>query len=201
MPDSTTETENVNEVTTEDRQDAEVSAEALEAVAQATARAEFEDALRPPQAAPGGATPADPESGDDGQDGADSGTEDDDGGDGDGKPNREAAKLRHRAQTAEAERDALATQLEAMQRAAIDSHVGTMGMKPAALWASGAELGDLLAEDGTPDTAKVAAAAQAAKEALGVQVYTKPRAGLQSGAMARQPRRDKWIEAFGPQPS
>ncbi|BBY36301.1 hypothetical protein MMAN_04350 [Mycobacterium mantenii] len=194
MSDTETTTE-TTEPTVEDRQDAEVSADALEAVAQATLHAEFEDALRPPTA------PADAEAEVD----ADAANEDGDGdgdgsaeGEGDGKPSREAAKLRHRAQTAEAERDALATQLEAMQRAAIDSHVTAMGMKPAALWASGANLADLLGDDGTPDTAKVAAAAEAAKESLGVTTYTRPRAGLQSGAMAHQPRRDKWVEAFGP---
>ncbi|MBZ4622125.1 hypothetical protein [Mycobacterium avium] len=167
----------------------EISAEALEAVAQATACAEFEDALRPPPVPAGAEAEADTDT----EDGAEDGE-----GDGEGTPNHEAAKWRTKLRDTEAERDALATRLEAMQRAAIDSHVTTMGMKPKALWASGAQLADLLGEDGTPDTAKVAAAVEAAKESLGVTVYTRPRQGLQPGAMSHQPRRDKWVEAFGP---
>lgn len=174
----------------------EISAEDLQSVARATASAEFEDALRPPAPAPAEAeVDADAETADEDGDGEGEGSGE---GDGDGKPPNREAKLRHRAQTAEAERAALATQLEAMQRAAIDSHVTTMGMKPAALWASGAQLADMLGDDGTPDTAKVAAAAEAAKETLGVQIFKRPRAGLQSGAMAHQPKHDKWVEAFGP---
>lgn len=169
----------------------EIGAEALKAVAQATARAEFEDALRPPPAPADAEAEADTDT----EDGAEDGEGD---GDGEGTPNREAAKWRTKLRDTEAERDALAAQLEAMRRAAIDGHVTTMGMKPAALWASGAQLADLLGEDGTPDTAKVAAAVEAAKESLGVITCTRPRAGLQSGAMAHQPRRDKWVEAFGP---
>lgn len=185
----TTETDNTPTTDVE-----EPSAEAWDALAKGTANTEYEDALRPPSPHAGEAE-VDAEQEDDGDADGDGYAAE---GDGEGgRPSREA-KLRHRAQTAEAERDGLATQLAAMQRSAIDSHVTGMGMKPAALWASGAKLEDLLGEDGVPDEKKVQAAAQAAKETLGVQVYTRPRAGLQSGAMATQPQRDKWTAAFGP---
>ncbi|BBY36322.1 hypothetical protein MMAN_04560 [Mycobacterium mantenii] len=192
MSDSESRTE-TSEPSVEDRQDAEISAEALQTVAQATARAEFEDALRPPPA------PADAEAEVD----ADAANEDSDGeggeGSGEGDPNnREAAKWRTKLRDTEAERDALATRLEAMQRASIDNHVTSLGLKPAAVWAVGANLADLLDENGMPDVKKVEAAAAAAQETLGVTIYKPPRQGLQSGAMSHQPKRDKWVEAFGP---
>lgn len=109
---------------------------------------------------------------------ADSGAEDqDDGGaevdedqdddDGAGKGGREAAKYRRRLREAEAQRDQLAGQVEAMQRAEVERLATADGLKPAALWA-GAELAGLLADDGTVDGAKVSAAIEAAREQLGI---------------------------------
>ena len=107
---------------------------------------------------------------------ADSGAEDqDDGGAevdedqdaGDGKGGREAAKYRRRLREAEAQRDQLAGQVEAMQRAEVERLAEADGLKPAALWA-GAELAGLLADDGTVDGARVSAAIEAAREQLGI---------------------------------
>lgn len=174
----------------------ELGGEDLQTLVDATAAAEFTDSFRPPTRPAADEQPAetdaDTEAGDEGED------QDDD--EGNPKPGREA-KLRHRAQTAEAERDALATRLEAMQRSVIDSQVAALGIKPAAVWASGAELADLLDDDGVPDAAKVQAAAAAAREQLGIPEPARPPRGLRSGATATQPlKRDPFVAAFAPKP-
>ncbi|MEE2852234.1 MAG: hypothetical protein VX424_06220 [Actinomycetota bacterium] len=183
MPKDTTETA---DGTADDHQAEEPSAEAWQTLAEATANDQLADAFR---------TPADTA-----EDVADEGDEEAaaSGGDDGGNPNREAARWRTKLRDTEAERDVLATQLEAMQRAAVDSHVTAMGMKPAALWAAGANLEDLLDENGVPDLKKVEAAAATARETLGVLTFKSPPARLQSGAMASTPKRDGWVEAFAP---
>ena len=91
----------------------------------------------------------------------------DDDGRGDG-PGREAAKYRRRLRAAEAERDRLSEQVGALQRAEVERLATADDLRPAALWASGAELADLLTADGTVDEAKVSAAVAAAREQLGI---------------------------------
>ncbi|MCV7380261.1 hypothetical protein H7K38_16580 [Mycobacterium alsense] len=120
--------------------------------------------------------------------------------DDDANANHEAAKWRTKLRESESQNTAIATRLENMQRAAIDTHVTALGMKPAALWASGAKLEDLLDDTGVPDAAKVAQAAQAAKETLGIVAVkpSKPVGSLRSGASAPTPKGNKWVEAFGP---
>ena len=86
----------------------------------------------------------------------------------DSVPAREAAKWRGRLRQAEAERDSLAGKVEALQRTQIDAHVTAPALKPAAVWASGAQLADLVGDDGTPDQEKIAAAVAAAREQLGI---------------------------------
>jgi hypothetical protein len=135
-------------------------------------------------------------------DAAEDTTEDDAEDNDDGNPNREAAKWRTKLRDTEAQRDAVTTRLDNMQRAAIDNQVTAMGIKPAALWASGTNLDDLLDDTGVPDAAKVAKAAQTAKDTLGLVVNTPrpklPFSALKSGAGARPPARDSWLEAFAP---
>lgn len=98
------------------------------------------------------------------QDSADE-DQDDDAGDG---PGREAAKYRRRLRDAEAERDQLAEQIVAWQRAEVERQATAGGLKPAALWASGTELAGLLGDDGTVDESKVSAAISGARESLGI---------------------------------
>ncbi len=87
--------------------------------------------------------------------------------DGDG-PGREAAKYRRRLREAEAERDQLAERIEAMQRAEVERLATADTLRPAALWASGIELADLMADDGTVDGSKVSEAIAGAREQLGI---------------------------------
>lgn len=81
---------------------------------------------------------------------------------------RQAAKLRKRAQAAEAERDALREQVQALQRQQIDAQVTAAGIKPTAVWATGVELAELTADDGTVDAEAVTAAIERARDELGV---------------------------------
>lgn len=83
--------------------------------------------------------------------------------------NREAAKYRRRLRDTEADRDRLATQVEALQRAEIDRLATAEGIKPEALWASGANLPEMLTTDGTVDPDRVTVAAKAAIDVLGLQ--------------------------------
>lgn len=91
--------------------------------------------------------------------------QDDDAG---GKGNREAAKYRRRLRDVEAERDRLKATVAALQRAEVDRLATDAGLRPAALWANGAEVGELLGDDGTVDAARVSAAVAVAREQLGI---------------------------------
>jgi len=86
----------------------------------------------------------------------------------DGKPGRDAAKYRRQLREVEADRDQLRTVVASLQKAEAERLAGVANLKPAALWASGAGLADLLAADGTVDPDKVTAAAKTAKELLGI---------------------------------
>jgi hypothetical protein len=117
-----------------------------------------------------------------------------------------AASYRQRAQEAETARDtALARvgQLEAVveqfQRSAVEQAAAEAGLKPTALWAV-SELAELLDDAGQPDSEKIAAAVDAARDQLGV---ARPRIhrqlGMRSGASApEQPRQNPWAAAFAP---
>lgn len=116
-------------------------------------------------AADSGQDTAEAPAGDGSDDQDDAEDQDDDAG---GKGNKEAARYRRRLRDAEAERDALKATVESLQRAEVDRLATDAGLRPAALWANGAEVGELLADDGTVDAARVAAAIAAARETLGI---------------------------------
>lgn len=124
----------------------------------------------------------------------DDATEGDGAGDG---PGREAAKYRRRLRDVEAERDTLKATVESLQRAEVDRLATADGLKPAALWSS-AELTDLLAEDGTVDQGKVAAAISAARETLGIAPPPPPRGNVvkKEGATLRRPGRPSGRDAM-----
>lgn len=85
------------------------------------------------------------------------------------KAAREAARYRRRLREAEAQRDALAQQLEALQRQMVERIIQReCHGKPAGLWASGVTVADLIGEDGTVDPDKVKAAWENAVEMLGL---------------------------------
>lgn len=82
---------------------------------------------------------------------------------------REAAKYRRQLREAEAERDTLAGRLAAQQRAEVDRLAEAAGIRPAALWATGIDLPDVLTADGAVDAAQVAERIEAATADLGLQ--------------------------------
>lgn len=109
---------------------------------------------------------------------------------------QEAGRWRLKFREAEAERDALAARVDALQRAQVDAVIEAHGIKPKALWAAGAQLADLLDDDGVPDPGKVKTAVDAAKEALGIEARQRTVTGLKSGTMRQQPPVNQWLEAF-----
>jgi hypothetical protein len=113
---------------------------------------------------------------------------------------REAAKWRKKLRGAEAERDDLATRLEAVQRQQIEKILVAAHVKPPAVWAV-AELGDLLADDGTIDAAAVEVAITAAREQFGITPISTGNyvPGIGSGNLRAPRRLDQWTEAFKPQ--
>lgn len=99
----------------------------------------------------------------------DGGEDDHDGQeDGDKGSNREAAKYRRKLRDAEAERDALATRLETLQRAEAERLASKHLAKGAALWVGGTALADVLDDDGDVDPAKVTERAQHVRDEYGV---------------------------------
>lgn len=78
--------------------------------------------------------------------------------------NREA-KYRRELRETQAERDELRTTVETLRRSEAERLSGLA--KPAALWAAGATLDDVLDENGNVDPDKVKVAADAAADALG----------------------------------
>jgi hypothetical protein len=111
----------------------------------------------------------------------------------------EAAKYRLRLREVETERDQLAGRVEALQRSQLEQHISAAGLKPAAVWALGTQVADLLADDGQPDPEKITAAIATARDELGIAAKT-PRgaAGLRSGSMGPQPLPPTFVEAFTP---
>lgn len=114
------------------------------------------------------------------------------------EPDKEAAKFRRKLRETEKERDTLAARVEALQRAQAETLLTASGVKPQAVWAV-AELGDVLAEDGTIDTDKLDKAVATAREKFGI---AKPAKGNLVRGVGNQPagrpRLDAWREAFTP---
>lgn len=109
---------------------------------------------------------------------------------------REAAKYRRRLRETETERDTLAAQVAAMQRAEVERVAAEHLKIPAGLWASGADLPELLADDGTVDPAKVASAAVAAREALGLASARMGNYSPREGNIPKMPAGNGWADAF-----
>jgi len=117
-----------------------------------------------------------------------------------GEPGREAAKYRVRLREVESERDALVGTVEALQRSQLEQHIVAAGVKPAAVWANGTAVADLVGDDGQPDPTKIKAAIQSARDELGIAPKATPRGttGLRSGSMGPQPAPNRFVDAFKP---
>lgn len=121
-------------------------------------------------------------------------------------PNREAAKYRRQLRDTETERDTLRTRLETLQRGEIERLAGRHLADPADFWRDGAQLADLLDDDGNVSPDKVTAAATAIAEAHAHWKAAGPPAttlGTRSGSGASAsnlPRHNSWTNAFAPKP-
>ncbi|MGK2881305.1 MAG: hypothetical protein ACSLE6_11085 [Mycobacterium sp.] len=123
-------------------------------------------------------------------------------GDGDKGGNNEAAKYRRRLRDTEKQRDALLTRVEHLQRAEIERLVADKFRDPADLWRDGAQLAELLDDDGHIDPKKVDTVASnvlAAHEHWGPQPspprYNGPRSGAGSPPT---PATSSFARAFAP---
>ena len=107
-----------------------------------------------------------------------------------GKARKEAANYRERLRSTEGERDTANATIDTLRRQIIDGQAEALGIKPAAFWASGANLADLLSDDGGVDSDLVTAAATAARDTLGLAERSTPMADTSIGASAAAPRND-----------
>lgn len=108
----------------------------------------------------------------------------------------EARKYRLRLRDAEADCDRLAATLTGLQRRSVERHAAAHHVTPEALWAV-TGLDGLLDDDGEPDIGKIADAAQAAADTLGISAPAPvSAAGLSSGAMPRPAPAKPWQSAF-----
>lgn len=115
-----------------------------------------------------------------------------------GKAGAEAARYRTQLRAAEAQVADLSAKVEALQRAQVEALAADLA-KPAALWASGTELADLLDDDGNVDPAKVSEAVDRARDELGLQRAPRtplpdPTQGHGTGAQAA----NGWVAAMSP---
>lgn len=85
-----------------------------------------------------------------------------------GKAGKEAAKYRTRLRATEAERDGMSARLETAHKHIVETVAAAHLERPAALWAAGTDLPELLDEDGNVDAAKVQAACKTATDTLGL---------------------------------
>lgn len=114
------------------------------------------------------------------------------------KPGKEAAKYRTRLRETETALQAAQGATQAAQRALAEHLAQLRGIKPAALWASGAELPALLDESGNIDPAKVGQAVDTAMGTLGLS--RTPKADPTQGGMgAGIDPTPKFSDAFGPE--
>ncbi|SDH75533.1 hypothetical protein [Agrococcus jejuensis] len=112
---------------------------------------------------------------------------------------REAARYRTQLRETEAKHDALATRLEAMQRAEVERLASSEIRLGSSLWASGKQLADLLDEHGNVDADLVQAAAIDARDTLGLE--PKPWDGIipnQGKTPDNAPRMTSWADALDP---
>jgi hypothetical protein len=117
------------------------------------------------------------------------------------KPSREAAKYRTQLREAEAQRDSLAERVTAMQRAEVERLAASKLAKPQGVWTNGAQLADLLDDEGAVDPLKVGEAVAAAVDANGLEQRRSgpiiPGQGKQPSAPAKL---NTWEQAFAPPP-
>lgn len=117
----------------------------------------------------------------------------------DPKAAKEAARYRRQLRAAESERDALAEQVTALRRAAVEDRVKAQKVPVEGFWASGVQLEDMLNADGQLDDEAIKAAADKAVvelglERVGVHMRPVPSEGRTTSPGGAQ----SWESAFTP---
>lgn len=118
----------------------------------------------------------------------------DDAGEDDDRGDSRASRMRKRAQAAEAERDALRTQLTAARRSAAENACGLY--QPAALWAAGVDVDTLYDDDGRLDPARLKEAAAHARATLGLATAPRPDPSQGPSGFHDSDDNGSWGEAF-----
>ncbi|MCL2090887.1 MAG: gp58-like family protein [Micrococcales bacterium] len=111
-------------------------------------------------------------------------------------PNHEAATYRRRLRDTEADRDRLAQQVQAMQKAEVERLASRLA-QPSALWAT-TELADLLDDTGQVDPDKVANAIEQARTTLGLAVVSGTPSPANEGRIVDPYTASSWSRAFAP---
>lgn len=88
------------------------------------------------------------------------------------KARKDAAGYRQRLRDTEGERDTANATIDTLRHQMIDGQVESLGIKPAAFWAAGTTMADLLSDDGGVDSDLVAEAATAARDTLGLPRFS-----------------------------
>lgn len=109
-----------------------------------------------------------------------------------GKARKEAASYRERLRSTEGERDTANATIDTLRHQIIDGQVESLGIKPAAFWASGANLADLLTVDGGVDSDLVTEVATAARAMLGLAERRTPMADTSIGARSTSTASHDW---------
>ncbi len=118
----------------------------------------------------------------------------------DAQGGKEAAKYRRRLRETEAERDQLRERLDSLQRTEVERIASATVAKPAALWAAGTKLEDVLDDAGNVDQRKVTEAITAASDALGLSRTPPPGYSPLAGRVPERPGLGAGFDdAFGPQ--
>ncbi|MGN7155437.1 hypothetical protein ACTHRK_04875 [Dietzia cercidiphylli] len=116
------------------------------------------------------------------------------------KAGKEAAKYRTRLRETEAQRDALAEQVTALRRAAVDDRVKAHKVPTEGFWASGVTLEELLDDDGNLNDDKIKTAADTAVETLGLERIGARGPYVPKEGRTTSPRpTQSWESAFSPQ--
>lgn len=114
------------------------------------------------------------------------------------KAGKEAAKYRRQLRETENALQGAQDATQAAQRTLVEHLAQSAGVKPAALWASGAELAGLLDESGNVDPGKVTEAAESAMSTLGLSRTPRPDR-TQGGMGTAVPSAPEFRDAFTPQ--
>lgn len=116
--------------------------------------------------------------------------------DGDGKPAKEAQKLRRRLREAEAERDAAQETIGRLHNALIEHSLTDSPVRPDALWAAGHAPAEFITENGEVDSDALQAAIKETATKFGIPTRNTPIPDPSQGMVTERPPANTWVSAF-----